>query len=144
MRSVWASHHELPVLANLNMLLDILVLWHGKHTKFNLKELMSLDGCNKEKIHRDYCGYHEDKKRKYQLHSKLPFSAVVALEDNSNPTRIILENGRYIIIPQGCMLIWRGDYAHAGAYYKKSNRRLFCHVLFSESDDAIIDTVEYV
>lgn len=68
---------------------------------------------------------------------------MLALEDDNNPTRIVVED-KVVIIPQGCMMIWRGDYAHAGALYTQINHRLFFHVVGPDHKPSIIDDIYIV
>lgn len=131
MRTIWQSDESDPVVPTLEKLLKIITLWHGDGTKYFIKEIMSDDNCKKQRAHMDYCGFgnRNKKKRKYCKHLELPYSAIIALEDNSNPTHIASESNGDILIPQGCILLWRADFSHAGAAFDKSNTRLFIHIL---------------
>ena len=79
-------------------------------------------------------------KKRQIFHSRCeyPFSAMLALEDNANSTRILTDGNKSITIPQGSFMIWRGDYGHAGAAYSPVNRRLFFHILHANYGNSII------
>ena len=52
----------------------------------------------------------------------IQYSLIIAIEKN---TQLILSNSKKITIPINGMIMFRGDYQHAGASYIKSNHRIF-------------------
>ena len=143
MRSLWKSDsigNSVLLPQCLQVLVNIIIQWHGEGTKLILKEIRSTNKSTQQDRHRDYV-YDDIVPRKIRRIERL-FSAILALEIDSNPTRIVNHEGNEISIPQGSMLVWRGEYYHAGASYSKKNRRLFFHVLGPNVDESIIDEVE--
>ncbi len=113
-----------PFLAKF---LDMLILFHGENTLLIVQELKSLPGCEVQLQHSDCTLYEVSKKRR--AFADIPFSVLVALENNTNSTTIINENNHSLIVFQGDFAMWRGDYEHAGASYSVINTRLFIAVI---------------
>ena len=126
--------------------MDIIFEWHGYDTVILVKELMSTASTRRQRLHRDYCGLpdeEDDKRKRKHFRNDILFSAILSLEKNDNSSRIIKSNDKEVVIPQGCVLLWRGDYAHAGAAYTQVNRRLFFHILGPNVDISIVEDVEF-
>lgn len=92
------------------------LIWSGKH-------------CNEQPLHADDADYYDsqDARGKRKI-DNAPYSLIFALEDNSNPTSIdVDDDGRRknVKLPQGCGILLRGDCRHAGVSYKQENYRLF-------------------
>ena len=63
------------------------------------------------------------------------FSVLVAVEEN---TKWINSKGNTIHLRKGSLLIWRGDYRHAGAPHKREQSRIFIeisHPIHNEIDE---------
>lgn len=123
---------------------------HPSTLYMNFKLLKSINPCRNQDFHCDDPIFtnrddHPDlfKINHQTKHSydNLPFVMIVALEPNHNPTSIwvaessfneqqilVPRNQRQIFLPQGTMIILRGDAIHAGAAYEGpygENIRLF-------------------
>ena len=85
--------------------------------KFELvyKLLKSLPNCPKQELH------HDSKQRSDSSYN-IQYSLIVAIESN---TKLILSDHNNIDIPINGMIMFRGDYMHAGASYPKINHRIF-------------------
>ena len=85
--------------------------------KFELvyKLLKSLPNCPKQELH------HDSEQRSDSSYN-IQYSLIVAIESN---TRLILSDHNNIDIPINSMIMFRGDYMHAGASYPKINHRIF-------------------
>lgn len=95
---------------------------HPATTYFTAKILESLPGCQQQPFHSDDLEYTSSMVPR--SFDDAPFSLIVALEENNNPTRVIFPTGS-VLLEQGDMLIMKGDCFHAGAAYKQRNQRLF-------------------
>lgn len=88
--------------------------------------ITSFEKCNEQKLHADEATYYDLKKKNIE---DAPYSLIMALEDEKNPTSIIIESGKgkteTRILKPGEAILMRGDLRHAGAAYKKINNRLF-------------------
>jgi hypothetical protein len=143
MRLLWKNNDEYATIVlppSLRVFIDIILEWHGKNTKIIMKELLSTTNCDQQRLHRDYVYGNDAVKKRRRIN--MLFSCIIALEDNANASKIINHNRKEIVILQGSVLIWRGEYYHAGGKYSKVNRRLFFHVLGPDVDESVIDTVE--
>lgn len=108
---------ELKILTDsLNMFFDVLSSNESSTSKFNIsyKLLKSLPNCKSQALH---C----DSNCKDSLYD-IQYSLIIAIEKN---TQFILSNSKKITIPINGMIMFRGDYQHAGASYIKSNHRIF-------------------
>lgn len=93
--------------------------------------LKSLKGCNQQSFHYDDTSYngnniHHDKCSKLFINQSL--TVIAALEDNDNPTRLVVgtsDDHSEVHIPQGSIIVIRGNTFHAGASYARDNTRLF-------------------
>ena len=103
--------------------------WHGAgSTNLECSQLTSHPNCPQQRLHFDNLDKASEKKRKQQKKRKyfddIPFSILIALEVDSNVTALLNHDGDRLVIKQGCMAVWRGDYYHGGAEYSVLNRRL--------------------
>jgi hypothetical protein len=115
---------------DLKLMFNLLHRIHPTIAQAEYKLLKSIPYCPTQQLHFD------DPKlpyRKYRLPSFdwCSISCLVSLEPNDNPTRILFDTSRTgsktktLTLPQGSMVIWRGDTFHAGAEYVQENVRLF-------------------
>ncbi len=89
---------------------------------FTVKLLKSYSGCQRQKFHTDDVAFSRSVDADRNEHA--PYSIIVSLEPNDNPTRIYFRDRRITLWP-GSVLIMRGDCVHAGADYDQLNYRLF-------------------
>ena len=83
--------------------------------EFLYKLLKSLPNCPKQELH------HDSKQRSDSSYN-IQYSLIVAIESN---TKLILSDNYEIDIPINSMIMFRGDYMHAGASYPKINHCTF-------------------
>ena len=107
--------------------LDLLIEFHGEGTMVIVLELLSAPDTHAQLAHEDCVLYAVARKRRAFV--DVPFSVIVALEDDANRTAIINENSSELLLPQGNFAMWRGNYEHAGASYNQVNRRLFIGII---------------
>ena len=112
------NNNNLP--SPLRHLIDLLTLWHGSTTSFVLQELISFPNCPQQHYHKDNLY----SVKGIRLFEHIPFSIIIALEENSNTTSIMDCHSNRMVIKKGCVAIFRGDYSHAGATYSEENHRL--------------------
>ncbi|MFI0436137.1 MAG: hypothetical protein ACH350_10540 [Parachlamydiaceae bacterium] len=130
-----------------------LTRWHEMNSRgekrfpiISVQEIFSEAGCRQQPFHQDCPAMNPNLIRKGQkrILTNTNFSCLIALEEASNPTRIMYqkktqkgqEEGVYVI-PQGAMAIWRGDFTHAGASYDQDNRRLFISISSKENQESL-------
>ena len=78
--------------------------------------LKSLPNCPKEVLHSD-CKHSSD-----EPSYDMQYSVIVAIQSH---TQFVSSNNRTINIPKNGMIMYRGDYMHAGASYEIEHHRLF-------------------
>jgi hypothetical protein len=124
----------------LRALFKVLDGWRGEQTFVEMLKLVSKgETSSQQDIHVDSISMlaHLIEQRK-RVAEGLPrqrmalrdksFSCLVSLALNACPTSFVKSNGEKITIPRGHILIWDGDYPHAGAEYHYRNERLFLHI----------------
>ena len=110
----------------LKSFLDMLSWWHGPSSALVAAQLLSLPFCHEQKQHEDNVYAVEGRR----FFGDIPFSIIIALEDNTNRTCIVDCNGIDVVITKGSAVIFRGNYRHSGASYSTLNSRLHiavCH-----------------
>jgi hypothetical protein len=114
-----------PIINIVNLIKSV----HAETKTLIFKLLKSISPCEEQSIHTDDNILSSDSsKKQYSLCS---FNILVALEPNDNITQLICYEGgqkQKIIILQGGLMCWRGDFLHGGAGYEKQNIRLFIGV----------------
>lgn len=98
-----------------------------RHIRFSL--IWSGKNCNQQPLHADEDAYYNsvDAYGKRRI-DNAPYSIIFALEDNSNPTSLDLDDHgkrKNVKLPQGSGILLRGDCRHAGVAYDRENYRLF-------------------
>ena len=63
---------------------------------------------------------------------------IVSTEPEASPTKDIKSNGDLIFIPQGHVVLWSGEYTHAGAAYEVRNSRLIVAITSEESSSNLL------
>jgi len=122
--------------------------WHAMNSRekripiISVQEIFSEAGCLQQLFHMDCPAMNPNRNQKGQkrLLTNTNFSCLIALEEASNPTKIVyLKNEVEVIsvIPQGAMAIWRGDFSHAGASYDQDNCRLFISISSKENQESL-------
>lgn len=106
-------------------------------------KILESKGVNvRQDAHSDNKFYTEERDPTKRGAEHTPFSCLIALENEKSPTSLItfkrlggtlpldytVVEDQTIKLDQGEMLIFRGDLPHAGAAYKKRNRRAFMGV----------------
>lgn len=79
----------------------------------------SFAGCAQQPLHTDY---HPDVVRAALVK---PLGVVAALQDD---TRLVLDNGRYVAMRAGDVVVFEGGVVHAGAAYASENTRVHIYV----------------
>ena len=118
--------HDAPVTELFRTLSDALSLFFSVISseqssppdQFDIKYrlLKSLANCPKQLFHSD-CKHSSDTSS-----YNIQYSLIVAIESN---TKFVLFNKETIDIPINGMIMYRGDYMHAGASYQNEHNRLF-------------------
>jgi hypothetical protein len=121
------SGHAPPIclLEFMSVLYD-----NEEYAKFQALSLIESEkGCTKQDIHSD------NSQTSYSPNNikwnNSTWSIILALENNNNPTRLLLHTGEEKQITQGSFIMFRGDYAHAGCSYSQHNRRI--HIAITPS-----------
>lgn len=125
-----------------------LTRWHAMNSReervpiISVQEILSEAGCCQQPFHQDCPAMNPNRNRKGQKRfmTNTNFSCLIALEDASNPTRIVYKKDQregVYVIPQGALAIWRGDFPHAGASYDQNNRRLFLSISPKENQESL-------
>jgi hypothetical protein len=116
-----AKRYHTPALQHLIKLLKLL---HPKITSTNIKLLKSDAGCEEQPTH-----YDDDSMINViqECFEDISFSLIISLENSiDNPTSILIGVDRKIcVLLQGSIILFRGNFFHAGAAYNKKNLRLF-------------------
>ena len=99
-----------------------------RYIRFSL--IWSLSNCNAQPLHADDHEYYDSQdEHGNRDFESAPYSIVIALEPDNNPSRLLLETRDEQIttrkLKQGYGIVMRGDQRHAGAAYRKHNFRLF-------------------
>lgn len=124
------SNNEIPLfLQDINICLQILFY---DHTICGHSILYSLPGLEKQGVHTDYF-------KKNLLNEEkdiMPYLALIALKDN-----IKLYNSKYeeILIPKYSMILFSGDFKHAGAEYSENSKSAERIHIYLDSKDHIHD-----
>ena len=77
--------------------------------------IRSLAGCKQQQLHTDY----NPKSRVFKTRD-IPLGLIAAIQDG---TRLVTREGE-LSIPVGSVLVFRGDFVHAGASYESEHMRL--------------------
>lgn len=104
----------------LKSLIDVLQIWHGSGSSMVVTQLLSIAYCPEQKQHEDNI-YPVTGRRFF---CDIPFSCIIALEENDNRSCIVDSDGLEVIFRKGSLVIFRGDYRHSGASYTMVNSRL--------------------
>lgn len=105
----------------IEQLLEVFSKWHGET---EMKVLKLSGGEIKQDSHCDSVSMVNAKGNRTLLRHK-EFSVLVAVQEG---TAWIDAKGNTVKINKGSLLIWRGDYRHAGAPLQATNRRLFVQI----------------
>jgi len=119
-----------PLPTSLLQLIHLLFNWYGNNGALCFQQLISKVNCPKQSHHKDHI-YPVTKKRKYL--EDIPFSILLALEDNDNETSFIDSKNIIQVFKKGCIVMFRGNYSHGGMSYKKENHRL--HIAICNKDN---------
>jgi hypothetical protein len=128
-------------LPSLTQFLNVLFLWHGADSLLKILELRSKAGCIEQSQHEDSPEMQKDRANGQWARkaSDLQYSLLISIMPG---TKWVNHRGDTIDIPVGSLLIWRGDYSHAGAAYAEFNARLFICIgslKYPPSDDVAYD-----
>lgn len=106
----------------INIIKDCLL--NIRYTRVSI--ITSFEKCNQQRLHADEAAYYDLEEKTVK---DAPYSLVMALERNENPTSIIIERSdgttETKLLYAGEAILMRGDFRHAGAAYKQINNRLF-------------------
>lgn len=120
---------EIP--ACLQSFFKLLAKVHPTTTHVDVRLLKSDADSAQQEFHTDD-GHLSSSRTKRKAFANMSFSAIVALEDNENPTKLVVGRGSKkpfypveTVLKQGDIYFFRGDFPHCGASYAKENIRLF-------------------
>lgn len=94
------------------------------------KLLKTVAPCKEQHMHADEGSYLEREPGKV-LFNDVPFSMIIELEDSSNPTYLYIkvnEDVHKVLVPQGHVLVFRGDVVHAGAELENHTENIRCFI----------------
>eukprot|EP00457_Paulinella_chromatophora_P015587 gb/GEZN01016230.1/.p1 GENE.gb/GEZN01016230.1/~~gb/GEZN01016230.1/.p1 ORF type:complete len:247 (+),score=33.91 gb/GEZN01016230.1/:93-833(+) len=108
---------DLDILRELSSVEKKLMELHPEIANFQWNTIKSLEGCSPQPMHMDICG---DDMANFLMTKDKPLSIIVALMAG---TSLLYESGEIKLNP-GDVLVFQGDFVHAGAGYKEENLRL--------------------